>query len=81
LVTRTVKVIITDLEHGLKSVVTAIFYCINNPQLVSFFVHRRNSRDRFRIMDIYLQTDLMVVSLYSGIYPVADVDVSCCSCM
>ena len=40
----------TDLEHGLESVVTAIFYCINKTLLVSFFVHRRKQRVRFRII-------------------------------
>jgi len=39
----------TDLEYGLDSVVTAILYHINKALLVSFFVHRRKSRDRFRI--------------------------------
>ena len=43
----TVKVIGTDLEHGLKSVVTTI---LNNTRFVFFFVHRRKSQDRFRIL-------------------------------
>jgi len=43
LVTRNVKVIGTDLEPGLKSVVTAIFCRINKTLLVSFYVHRRES--------------------------------------
>jgi len=49
LVTRTVEVISMDLEHGPKSTVTAIYYCLNKTLLVSFFVHRRKYRDRFRI--------------------------------
>ena len=44
-----VNVISLDLEHGLKSVVTATFYGINKILLVSFFVYRRNSQDCFRI--------------------------------
>ena len=49
LVTRNVKVISTHLEHWFKSVIIAIFYRINKTLLVSFFVHRRKSWDRFRI--------------------------------
>ena len=41
----------TDLEHGLKSVVTSIVYRISKTRLVSFFVHRRKSRNRFRIFN------------------------------
>jgi len=51
LVAWNLKVISTDLEHRLKSVVTVIFYCINKTLLVSFVVHRRKSLDRFRICD------------------------------
>ena len=47
-VTRNVKVINMDLEHWLKDAVTAIFYCINETLLAFFFVHRRQSRDRFK---------------------------------
>ena len=43
LVTRTVKVIRTDLEHG------PIYQRINNTQFASFFVIGKKSRDRFRI--------------------------------
>ena len=57
LVTRNVKAISTDLEHVLESVVTAIFYCINNTLLVSFFVHRKKSQDRFRIKNIVTCTE------------------------
>ena len=39
-----------SIKHRLKSVKTAIYYCINNTQFVSFFVHRRKSRERFRII-------------------------------
>jgi len=38
LVTQNVKVKSPDLERGLKSVVTAIFYRINKTLIVSFFV-------------------------------------------
>ena len=47
---RNVKVMNTDLEHGLKSVITAIFYCINKTLLTAFFVHRRKSWGHFRII-------------------------------
>ena len=45
LVTRNVKVIAWT-----QVLVTAICYCINKTLLVSFFVHRSNSRNRFRIV-------------------------------
>ena len=44
LVTRTVKVISTDLEHGSSHI-----YRINKTLLASPFVHRRKSGDRFII--------------------------------
>ena len=43
MVTRNVKVIGTDLEPELKSVVTAIFCRISKTLLVPFYVHRRES--------------------------------------
>ena len=43
LVTRTVKVISTDPEHG------SIYKRNNNTKFVSFFVHMRKPRSRFRI--------------------------------
>ena len=60
LITRTVKVISTDLELGVKSVVTAIIYRINKTLLVFFFMYRRKSRDRFRIyhIDVWLKSDI-----------------------
>ena len=35
----------------LENVATSILYCINKTPLVSFFVHRRTSRDRFRTVN------------------------------
>jgi len=49
-----------DLEHGLMSLVTAIYYCINKTLLISFFVHRRTSQDCFRIV-IMSKTESCVV--------------------
>ena len=52
LVTWTVKVISTDLEHGMTPVVTAIYKRLDNTQFVFFFEHRRKSRDRFRMLNL-----------------------------
>jgi len=54
LVTQTVKVKSTDLEHG------PIYY-INNTLFVSFFVHKRNSRDRFRIFIYSLEYNMLIL--------------------
>ena len=45
-------------EQALKS----IFYRKNKPRLVSFFVHRRKSIDRFRI-NVYLYIYILYVRL------------------
>ena len=58
LVTRTVKVISTDLEHR------PLYLRINIIQFVSFFVHNRKSRDRFRIR-VKLQSNFVNESVDS----------------
>jgi len=49
MVTRAVKVKGTDLEHRLMVRDNSHILTDNNTQFVSFFVHMRKSRDRFRI--------------------------------
>ena len=52
LVTWTVKVISTDLEHEMTPVVTAIYKRIDNTQFVFFFEHMGKSRYRFRMFNL-----------------------------
>jgi len=51
----TLKVASTDIEHGLKSVVTSIVIVYYSTQFVSFCgVHTSKLRDRFSILCILL---------------------------